>query len=170
MTESLILRIVHVVGGIFWVGSALFTFLFLVPSLGALGPAAGTLTAELQRRRFFTLLPAIAILTILSGLRLLMIGSGSVDEYFATPTGRTLSMSGGVAILAFVIGFFVSRPLSMRIGRQSGELAQAADETTRSRLALELAALRKRSTLANLATAVLLLVASIGMAVARYVG
>lgn len=43
--ELLILRIVHVLSGTFWVGSMLFTMIFLFPSLQEAGPAAGSVMA-----------------------------------------------------------------------------------------------------------------------------
>jgi hypothetical protein len=39
--EVLVLRLVHILGGIAWVGFAAFNTYFLIPSLGEAGPAAG---------------------------------------------------------------------------------------------------------------------------------
>src|SRR5688572_13718538 len=72
LTELLVLRIIHILGGIFWLGSGLFTAFFLTPALGRVGPAAvGPVMSALQQRRLFTILPIVAVLTILSGVRLL---------------------------------------------------------------------------------------------------
>ena len=51
--EMLILRVVHVLGGIFWVGSALFMAFMLMPALASAGPAAGAVMGAMQRRRLF---------------------------------------------------------------------------------------------------------------------
>ena len=70
-TELVVLRLVHILGGIFWLGSGLFTTFFLIPALGRAGPAAaGPVMGALQQRRLFTVLPVVALLTILSGVRL----------------------------------------------------------------------------------------------------
>src|SRR5687767_8638374 len=103
--ELLVLRIVHVLGGIFWLGSGLFTTFFLIPALGRLGPAAaGPVLGALQQRRLFTILPVVAVLTIISGARLLQIVSGSfAPAYFASRTGQTLLWSGVAAVGAFLL-------------------------------------------------------------------
>src|SRR5688572_21882948 len=94
-SEILVLRIVHVLGAIFWLGSGLFTTFFLVPALVRLGPAAaGPVMGALQQGRLFTVLPVVALLTIASGARLLQIVSGGFSSaYFATPTGQTFLWS-----------------------------------------------------------------------------
>ena len=40
IAEILVLRLVHVLGGMFWVGSGLFSTFFLLPALAGAGPAA----------------------------------------------------------------------------------------------------------------------------------
>src|SRR5688572_115483 len=102
--ELLVLRLVHIVGGIFWVGSGLFTSLFLLPALARSGPAAGAVMAGLQRRRLFTALPAVAVLTMLSGLRLMwIVSAGFSASWLASATGGTYAASGAAAIVAFVL-------------------------------------------------------------------
>ena len=81
--ELIVLRLIHVLGGIFWVGSALFTAIYLVPSLAQAGPAAGQVMGALQRRRLFIVLPTVAVLTVLSGIRLMQLTSdGFSAAYF----------------------------------------------------------------------------------------
>src|SRR5688572_4160460 len=113
--EILILRLVHILGGSFWVGSGLFTTFFLVPALASSGPAAGQVMAALQRRHLFTALPVSALLTILSGLRLMWIGSaGFAPAYFASASGGTLAASRAAAIVAFLLALLVARPAAVR--------------------------------------------------------
>jgi len=47
----LVLRFLHIVAGVFWVGGSLFATRFIMPSLKAAGPAAGPVLAELGKRR-----------------------------------------------------------------------------------------------------------------------
>ena len=81
MTAELIfLRLVHILGATFWLGSGLFTTFFLVPALGQVGPAgAGPVMGALKQRGLFTVLPVMALLTILSGARLLHINHEVID-------------------------------------------------------------------------------------------
>ena len=46
----LVLRLVHVVGGILWVGFAVFVPFYLAPAIAEVGPDGGKVMAALQRR------------------------------------------------------------------------------------------------------------------------
>ena len=168
--EIIVLRLVHILGGVFWVGSGLFSAFYLNPALAKVGPAAGAVMVDMTRRRLFVVMPIIALLTILSGLRLMWIMStGFSAAYFASAFGATYAAAGGAAILAFLLGIFVMRPTGTRIGAIGAALAGPADGNERSLLGAEMAALQRRSAWANRVNAVLLLLAAAGMAVARYV-
>jgi uncharacterized membrane protein len=169
--EILVLRLVHILGGIFWVGIGLFNTFFLMPALGKVGPAAGPVIAALQQRRLFTVLPTIAVLTILSGVRLLWIMSGGGNPaYFSSGVGRTFSMSGGAAIVAFLVGMFVARPAALRAAAIARTLATTEDPAAKGALSAQMESARRRAAVTNTAAVALLVLSAAGMAVARYVG
>ncbi|HEU4628313.1 MAG TPA: hypothetical protein VFS08_01160 [Gemmatimonadaceae bacterium] len=170
-TELVVLRLIHVLSGIFWVGSGLFTSLFLVPALAGSGGAMGQVMGGLQRRGLFIALPVAGLLTIASGLRLMWITSGGFDAaYFASPGGQAFALAGAAAVLGFLVGLLAARPAAARAGRLGSELGAASDEAARTRLAAELGRVRRRGALANGTAVALLVLAAAGMAVARYVG
>lgn len=169
--ELLVLRLVHVLGGIFWVGSGLFTTFFLMPALAQAGPATGPVMAGLQRRRLFTALPLVALLTMLSGLRLMWILSGGFSRaYFETAGGLTYGLAGLAAVVAFVSSLAVVRPAAARSAQLGGALAGGAiaDAAERERLTAELGRLGRRVAVGSLVAVALLVLAASGMAVARY--
>ena len=167
--EILVLRLVHVVGGIFWVGSGLFSTFFLMPSLATAGPAAGQVMSGLQRRHLFTVLPLVALLTILSGVRLMMITSdGFSPAYFHSDAGRGFAWGGTFAIAGFVLSLLVVRPAAVKGATLAAQLPQAADDPSRPELARRVAALRRRVAVGGMLATTLLLVAAGLMAVARY--
>lgn len=171
MTEILVLRLIHVLGGIFWVGSLLFVGLFLMPTLAGIGPAAGPVMAGMRERRLMVVMPTVALLTILSGLRLLWIASGGfAAAYFTTPRGGTFAASGAAAIVAFSIGMAFLRPAQQRMGAVGATLAQGPDEAARGELVAEMGRLQRRTATLNRIIIVLLVLAAAGMAVARYLG
>jgi hypothetical protein len=132
------------------------------------GPAvAGPIIANLRQRRMFTILPIVAILTILSGIRLMMIVSAGTPQWFQSPMGQTFSFSGLFAILSFFIAIFIARPATMRMGKLSA--SPAADDATRELHAAQMRSLQSRATWSTQIATGLLILAAAGMAVARYV-
>ena len=167
--ELIVLRLVHVLGGIFWVGSGLFTTFFLVPALITAGPGAGAVMGALQQRRLFTILPVVAVATILSGVRLMWIASGGFRaEYFESRSGATFAAAGAASIIAFALSLAISRPMAVRSAQLLGEMARAPEGEPRGRLAAELARVRQRGAVATTIGVSLLVIAGAGMAVARY--
>jgi uncharacterized membrane protein len=167
--EVIVLRLVHVLGGIFWVGGMAVMTLFFMPALAGAGPAAGPVMAGINQKKFPVVMPVVALLTILSGLRLLMIDSaGFAGGYFQSPVGRTFATAGGIAILAFIVGIAMVRPAMMKSMALGQQMAGASDEAARTRIAAEMAVARRRGATANMTVLVLLVLAALGMSVARY--
>ncbi len=167
--ELIVLRLVHVLGGIFWVGSGLFTTFFLMPAVSAAGPAAGPVMGGLQQRKLFTVLPIVALATVLSGLRLMWIASdGFRSSYFQSPSGATFAFAGAASLVAFVLSLAVARPMAVRSMQLAGELARTPEGPARAPIAAELGRLRSRGATATLIGVTLLLIAAAGMAIARY--
>ena len=165
--ELIVLRIIHVVGGIIWVGSAFLMAFFIAPALQSAGPAAGQVMAALQKRKFMVFLPVIAVLTMLSGLRLLMIASGTFGAgYFMTNSGKMFSGAGLAAIVAFVIGIIVNRPTMIKMGTL--QQSMASDPVSKDAIMAEVRKLQQRLAVAGFVVTALLLIAAIGMSIARY--
>lgn len=165
--ELLILRLIHVVGGIIWVGSTVFSFVFLLPAVAQAGAAGGQIMIGLQKRKMFTVLPVVAILTMLSGVRLMQIVSGGFSpSYFATPMGKGYAISGLLAIIGFLIGVTVARPGAIRLGKL--QQSAVSDESSKEMIQKEIRALRSRVAMAGTTTLVLLLLSAAGMAISRY--
>ncbi len=164
----IVLRLVHIISGVFWVGAALVMTFFLFPALAGAGPAAGPVIAGLQRRGLLTALPVSAGLTLVSGMWLFQIASGGAPAAFArSAVGGTLGLAGVLAVAAFVLGMVVSRPAAMRAGRLSQRLATAAAEE-RDTLQRQIQDLQRRALVANRIVAALLIATVAGMATARY--
>jgi uncharacterized membrane protein len=167
--EILVLRLVHILGGIFWVGSGLFTTFFLMPALAASGAAAGQVIAGLQQRRLHIVMPIVGLLTIASGLRLMWIKSaGFAPAYFDSGVGRAFAWSGAAAILSFLISVGVARPVTVRAMKLTASLASGPD-SAREAITAQLAGLRRSAMVASIIAVALVVLAAAGMAIARYV-
>lgn len=165
----LILRLLHIVLGVFWAGTVFFTTLFLFPSISEAGPDGAKVGAALQRRRFMEIMPPVGGVTILAGLLLYWKVSGGFQPAFMhSGMGVTLGLGAAAAIAAFVVGMVVMRPAMTRAGTLSQQIAQAAPDQRQAMLA-EAQSLRLRAFRASQIVAVLLLIAVTAMALARYV-
>lgn len=150
-----VLRLLHIVLGAFWVGAIFFTALFLMPAMAAAGPDAAKVGQGLQQRGFMTIMPIVAVLTLLTGIDLMRRASGNFQaEWFGSRSGMVYSIGATAAVLAFIVGFFLMRQLLLK--------AQAVPPA-------EGGPLRARATRLNQVVAVLLLVAAAAMAIGRYV-
>jgi uncharacterized membrane protein len=168
--ELLILRIIHVVGAIAWVGGGVYAAFFLVPALRQTPAIIPQLMDALQRRKVFVILPTVGLLVILSGVRLLWIDSAGFDDSFlSTAAGRTFSIGGGAGILAWLTQVFVQRPAGARLGKIAAALAASPAAEERQRLTAEADRLRRRNGAATQAAVGFGLIAAVAMSIARYV-
>jgi len=164
-----LLRLVHIVAGILWVGFAAFLPFYLVPAVAEAGPEAGKIMGALQRRGLMTVLPALAGLNMLAGLGLFWAVSGGSAEYFRTPMSHTLILGAVFAIAGYVLGMRVGRPSIMRANAIMQALSPAATPDERASASAEAARFRQRGSRAGGISAGLLILAAACMAVARYV-
>lgn len=168
LAEILVLRLIHIVAGTFWVGTAIFTTAFLMPAMREAGPAAGSVMAGFQKRRLMVYMSLAATLTVLSGLRLLWIISGGfASSFLQTSRGLTFTASGVLALVAYLAGMLIARPMNARMGALGARIG-AAPEAERTELQTELGQLQKASALIALLVVILLVLATAGMGIARY--
>lgn len=168
MTELILLRLVHVLAAIFWLGSGIVSTFFLVPVLSAAGPAGGAVMQGLRNRGLMTAVLVAAMLTMLTGARLYAkVSDGFSAAYIATPMGRTLGVAGILAAVAFALAMLLGRPAQIRAGELAVGL-RSASEAERPALERQIGALRKRGGIASMISLALLSLSAAGMAVARY--
>jgi uncharacterized membrane protein len=150
----IVLRLIHVVAGSLWVGMVTFATYYLQPSVQEVGPDGGKVMAAVQRRGLMTVMPVLAVATLLSGLWLYLRAAGEQHGAFArSGPGMAFGLGGLAAIVAFLLGMFVMRPAMMKAMTLTGADAQR---------------LRARATAAGKAVTHLLFFAVAAMAVARY--
>lgn len=160
-----LLRIVHIVAGIFWVGGTLIMAFFISPTIGATGEAGQKFVGHLMNNlKFSTRMSAASGLTILAGFILYWIDSdGFTSAWMRSGAGTGFGIGAGFALIGLVFGILVGR--TTKAMAQLGAQIQgrpSADQMT------QLGTLRKQQiTYANLAAATLIL-SVIFMAIARY--
>ena len=164
-----ILRLIHVVGGVFWAGTMLFFAIFLEPSMREAGPAAAKVSEGLMKRGYMIAMPIVALFVIISGIWLMWILSDHFSpQWMGSPMGRALSTGMALTIITFGIGVGVVRPTmnkTLALGRAVAQLPEGAEKTAQM---TALQALRRRGTMWLRVVASSLAVIASLMAVARY--
>lgn len=169
--DILILRLIHVLFGAFWLGAVFTNVLFLQPTAAALGPDAARFQLRLLGdARFPAAILGAAAITVVAGLVLLWIGSNGLDpdHLFGTP-GLGFTVGGLIGVLTFAFGSTYVYPRTQRIGRVLGGIMAEGRPPTPEEGA-QLGQLRGELKTAGWATVVGLAITVIAMATARYWG
>lgn len=120
--DILVLRLIHIVAGAFWVGAVFTNFLFIQPAAAAVAPDAARFMYQLlHHQRLGVALLAAGAATVLAGLWLLVITSNGLDPDVLFAASRLGYTVGGVlAIVAFGIGSLYVFPRTRVIERIIG--------------------------------------------------
>ena len=128
----IVLRLVHVVCGAVWVGMVTFATFFLQPAVQEVGPDGGKVMGAIQRRGLMTVVPLLAIATLVSGLWLYLRAAGGQHAAYArSPMGMAFGLGGLAAMSASV----TQSSCTSRIGRSpTASTSRTADTTASARL------------------------------------
>lgn len=166
--EWQVLRILHVLGGVIWAGTAIFLSFFLIPALGDVGPAGGQVMGALVKRRVFVIIPTIAVIVMIAGLRMMWISSdGFSMAYFGTWLGAAYLTGTVLSVSTLTLFFTVNRPAITLMMKLGAKLA-AAPDAEKGAIAAEMAAVRARAAMGSRAAALLMGTTAVLMALARY--
>ena len=109
------LRVIHIMTGAAWVGSAFLLMGFFIPTARRLGAVEGTLYLNrfLDHPWFSRYISSVEGTTVLTGLVLFWNASGGLQSAWLTsPTGIAFSLGGAAAIIALGISIPISATLS----------------------------------------------------------
>jgi uncharacterized membrane protein len=159
------LRIIHVGAGLFWVGAVLVVGLFILPASRNAGASGQQLLIDIMmKRRLAAYIPVAAVLTTLAGLILFWRNESlSAGAWSRSPMGMGMSVGAAAAILASVVGMGISGPAGKKLA-----LAGASGSSGPALSAEERASLQKRAALGSVWSMILLIIATLAMAIARY--
>ena len=165
-----ILRLLHIFAGIFWVGTTFFLEGFLQPTVRAAGAEGGQFMQRLVRHtRITQAMPLVALVTTLSGVLMFWRVSGGLrGEWLTSGVGLALTVGSVTGIGAFVIGLFFQGPASKRMAQLGTQIAAAGGPPTAEQAA-ELEAMQAKLTVGARWSTVLMIISVAGMAAARYV-
>jgi uncharacterized membrane protein len=167
-TITIVLRLIHILAGIFWVGAIFLIAGFLVPTVRASGPEGGRFMQHLMLRRRLPLFLGIAmLLTVLSGFTMYArLAAATEGAWASTPPGIGYGVGGLAAVLAAVLGAAIGGPAGRRMAALGQQASQGGGLSAEQQA--EMQRLQRRSALGGRLTAGLLAIAAGAMAIARY--
>ena len=152
--ELVTIRVVHILVGVIWTGSAIFLAAVLDPRLRALGPDVHRQVTDALYLPLRFVLEGGGAVTILVGI-VLVFRLQRIDDLFDTNWGWAITIGLVTSVIAHGTGVFALSTLK--------RLRGVEDDATATRLS------DRATTLARM-TAVLVTVAVVTMAAARFVG
>jgi len=162
---TLVLRLVHIVGGIFWVGAALLMNFFVGPTLRATGDAGKQFAGHLIAKTKFTMTMNIAVIaSALSGLWLYGIDSTwFTSQWMHSGAGTGFTIGAIFGLVGFITGFMNGANI-----RKIAKLgAQIQGKPTPEQVAA-MGAIQKQQAWVIPTNSYSLLLAALFMAIARY--
>jgi hypothetical protein len=162
-TLTIVLRLIHILGGIFWVGAMILLAGFLIPTVRATGREGGRFMQTLmqqQRLQFYLGLAALSGVTMYARL-----AAATHGAWAGSRPGIAYGVGAAAAILAAAAGGGISGSAGRKmlaLGQAIGTAAPSAEQQA------ELGRLQGRMALGARVAAGLLVIAASAMAVGRY--
>jgi uncharacterized membrane protein len=165
----LLLRLIHIVAGVAWVGGAVVHTLFIEPSARATAPESGKFMQHFMvQRRFSVFMTISSLLTVAAGGLLFWYSSGGLKwAWISSGPGTIFSIGSVVAIFVFFLGLLMIKPRAERMGELGSAIAAAGGPPAPEQVA-ELHKIDRELSIIGRVDFALLLLALVTMATARY--
>ena len=159
---AVVLRIIHIVAGVLWVGGAGLFFFYLEPAINKLGPDAEKFVDEvINRRKAPIYFVTISTLTVVAGVILYLRDFGATIA--TSPYGLALGLGGLAALIAWLGGNLLIPRTLMQLMAVGAEMKTSAGPPP-PELMSRMQAIQERLRLIGLVDIVLLLFAVAAMA------
>lgn len=163
----LLLRILHIGAGVFWVGGVLIMTFFVSPTVGATAESGQKFVVHLMNNlKFSARMSAAAGLTILAGFLLYWIDSdGFSSAWMRSGPGIGFGIGAAFALIGFVYGVLLGR--SMKSMAQLGmQLSQGGPPSPEQ--VAQMQSIRNQQAKYSKVNAIALILSVLFMAIARY--
>ena len=121
-TFTIVLRLIHIVGGAFWFGSALMLGFYISPTVAATAEAGQKFMGHLvSKARIPTAIAISGGLTILAGAGLYWIDSGGfTSAWTRSGAGLLFGIGGAFGLIGFIFGMLVGKNIKalVKIGSE----------------------------------------------------
>ncbi len=162
-TELIVLRILHILAGVFWVGAAAYLALVLEPKLRELGGEVERDVLRAISKLNSLWITLSAVITIVAGFALISrTPARNFDQLFSNGWGTAI----GIGLIASLLAFFLSGWVGASTAKLRRKLAEVDDSGGSP---ADVQRLRARIAVGSRVNAVLVIVAVGTMAAARFV-
>ena len=166
---TLVLRALHIGGGVFWAGSVFLFAGVIEPAASAAGPEGGRFLQRLMGGRFVRSMATAGAVSVVAGIWLFSIDSGGFQPAFMkSGVGVMLSIGGLCGLLAGFVGFGVQGRNAGRMQALTTAIQGQSGGPTPEQVA-QLQAIRAKLRAGGRLTALLLAITVLCMATARYI-
>jgi uncharacterized membrane protein len=161
-----LLRIIHIMAGVFWVGGTVIMTYFVSPAVDATGEAGQKVVRHLVNNlKFSRRMSAAAGLTILAGLILYGLDARAGATWLRSSFAIGLNIGAVFAFIGFAFGIMIGRTM-----KSLAALGAQIQGKPTSEQAAQLQALQKQQVTYSRIAAAFLVLSVIFMAIARYLG
>ena len=159
------LRLIHIVGGMYWFGAVITMYFFITPSVAAVGDAGQQFMKQLGGKSGFSnSILGAAVSASVAGIWLYSIdSSGFQSDWMRSSAGMGFGIGALFGAIALALGGVVNRTTAA-----VGKLGMQIQGKPTPEQAARMQALQKRSSTALKFTAYSLMISAFFMAIARY--
>lgn len=163
----IVLRLIHILSGVFWVGSAMVSAFFLAPAVAATGEAGQRMMGHMiTKGQMSVRITVAAIITVLAGATLYWIDSRGLTSPW---TSSGPGWGFGIGALLALVGLATGLQVGVSVKKMGTIAAAAQGKPSPDQLAELQAAQQRMSMYSKVSTAALILALAC-MATARYWG
>jgi uncharacterized membrane protein len=165
---TIILRLLHIISGVFWVGAALMLTLFISPTVAATKDAGqGFMRHFMGNTKFNLAMWTSVIITVLAGFGLYWIDSqGFTSAWTHSGPGIGFGTAAGFALLGLITGVILNR--NSNAMAQLGAHIQSQGKPPSPEQSVQLQKLGRALAIGGKLNAIFLILATMGMAISRY--
>ena len=159
--STLVLRLIHIVAGVFWVGAAWMLTLYIAPSVAAVGDAGQQFIRQMMgKTNFQKIMTTSSLSTVIAGTILYV---RNPPTWFSSNAGIGFGIGAFFALIGLVFGFLIGKTnmAMMQIG------SQIKGQPTPDQIA-QIQDLQKRQRTFSTINIYALLAAVVFMAISRY--
>ena len=162
---TIALRLIHILGGMYWFGSVMAMYFFIAPTVAATGDAGQEFMKYLGGKSGFSnSVLRVAVGSALAGAWLYWIdSSGLQSEWMNSSAGTVFGIGGFFGAIALILGIVVNRTLAA-VGKLG---MQIQGKPTPEQMA-QMQTLQKRTAMVMKYITYTIIIAALCMALARY--